>query len=127
MILAQLALLYICIRYRPNASPEALGLSTRYLSFWQWPAYVQYIEFLAAYMYVFHSSTEVERSVLWILISLPLPFHLPTSRHRIVMTILILIFGRWHVYVTVLGYLALGLESTLPLPQLYRLVVYSTL
>jgi hypothetical protein len=50
MILAQLALLYICIRYRPAASPEALGMSTRPLSFWQWPTYSQHIEFLAAYM-----------------------------------------------------------------------------
>lgn len=87
MILAQLVLLYICIRFRPTASPEALGMSTRPLSFWQWPHYVQYIEFLAAYI--------------------------------IVMTILILIFGRWDVFVSALGFFALGLESTLPLPQLY--------
>jgi len=87
MILAQLALLYICIRYRPTSSPEALGMSTRPLSFWQWSTYTQYIEFLAAYI--------------------------------IVMTILILIFGRWDLYVNALGFLALGLESTLPLPQLY--------
>ncbi|KAH9479626.1 Solute carrier family 66 member 2 [Psilocybe cubensis] len=47
MILAQLALLYICILYRPHISPETLGTSTRPLSFWQWPTYTQYIEFLA--------------------------------------------------------------------------------
>jgi len=85
MTLAQLALLYICIRYRPSA--EALGMSTRPLGFWQWPTYAQYIEFLAAYI--------------------------------IVMTILILIFGRSSLYVNALGFFALGLESTLPLPQFY--------
>ncbi|EPQ56418.1 hypothetical protein GLOTRDRAFT_40138 [Gloeophyllum trabeum ATCC 11539] len=53
MILAQLALLYICIHYRPRLSPENLGVSTRPLSFWQWGTYSQYIEFLAGYMSVF--------------------------------------------------------------------------
>jgi hypothetical protein len=38
----------------------------------------------------------------------------------IVMTILLLIFGRSGLYVNALGFFALGLESTLPLPQLYR-------
>jgi len=87
MIIAQLALLYICIRYRPSGSPESLGMSTRPMSFWQWPTYSQYIEFLAAYI--------------------------------IVMTILILIFGRMTLFINALGFFALGLESTLPLPQLY--------
>jgi len=35
------------------------------------------------------------------------------------MTILTLIFGRMAFYVDALGYFALGLESTLPIPQLY--------
>jgi len=87
MILAQLGLLYICLRYRSATSPEALGKSARPFGFWQWPTYLQYIEFLAAYI--------------------------------IVMTILILIFGRSDLYVNGLGFLALGLESTLPVPQFY--------
>jgi len=86
MILAQLALLYICIHYRPSTSPEAFGTSTRPLSFWQWPTYSQYIEFLAG----------------WILC----------------LAILILIFGRSDIFVGALGFFALGLESTLPIPQL---------
>ncbi|KAI0065619.1 hypothetical protein BV25DRAFT_1989268 [Artomyces pyxidatus] len=86
MILAQLALLYICILYRPRISPESLGTSTRPLSFWQWPTYSQHIEFLAGYI--------------------------------VCLTILILIFGRMELFVTILGFVALGLESTLPIPQL---------
>ncbi|KAG8928080.1 hypothetical protein FRC02_007385 [Tulasnella sp. 418] len=88
MILAQLALLYICIRHRPSSSPEAFGAtSTRPWGFWQWAKYPQYIEFLAALI--------------------------------IIQTILILIFGRMQWFIDTLGFVALGLESTLPLPQLY--------
>ncbi|KAI8996349.1 hypothetical protein BD414DRAFT_454966 [Trametes punicea] len=86
MILAQLALLYICIRYRPSLSPENLGASTRPFSFWQWPTYTQYLEFLAAFI--------------------------------LCQAILFLILGRSHVFVSILGFVALGLESTLPIPQL---------
>ncbi|KAF7798006.1 hypothetical protein EIP86_009216 [Pleurotus ostreatoroseus] len=86
MIFAQLALLYICIRYRPKSSPESLGTSTRPLSFWQWPTYTQYIEFLAGFV--------------------------------LCQAILFLIFGRSEIFVAILGYVALGLESTLPIPQL---------
>ncbi|KAF5328177.1 hypothetical protein D9619_013418 [Psilocybe cf. subviscida] len=86
MILAQLALLYICILYRPRLSPETLGSSTRPLSFWQWPNYTQYIEFLAGLI--------------------------------LCETILFLIFGRSDFFVGALGFVALGLESTLPIPQL---------
>ncbi|KAF9054308.1 hypothetical protein BJ165DRAFT_702093 [Panaeolus papilionaceus] len=86
MILAQLALLYICILYRPRLSPEALGGSSRPFSFWQWPTYTQYIEFLAGLI--------------------------------LCETILILIFGRSKLFVGALGFIALGLESTLPIPQL---------
>jgi hypothetical protein len=50
MILAQLALLYICIRYRPEVSPESVGISSRPWGFWQWPSYGTYIEFLAGLM-----------------------------------------------------------------------------
>ncbi|KAJ4473707.1 hypothetical protein J3R30DRAFT_3296251 [Lentinula aciculospora] len=86
MILAQLALLYICILYRPRVSPESLGTSNRLLSFWQWSSYTQYIEFLAGLI--------------------------------LCQAILFLIFGRLTIFVTLLGFFALGLESTLPIPQL---------
>jgi len=86
MILAQLALLYICILYRPSGSPESLGVSSRPMSFWQWRNYGQYIEFLAAL----------------ILCEL----------------ILFLIFSWWKPFITILGFAALGLESTLPIPQM---------
>ncbi|KDQ61619.1 hypothetical protein JAAARDRAFT_123350 [Jaapia argillacea MUCL 33604] len=86
MILAQLALLYICILYRPKSSPESLGISIRPLSFWQWPNYSQYIEFLAAYI--------------------------------LCMAILFLIFGRSDFFIATVGFVSLGLESTLPIPQL---------
>lgn len=86
MIVAQLALLYICILYRPSSSPENLSGSSRPLSFWQWHSYVQYLEFLAG-LIVFQA-------------------------------ILFLILGRSEVFVSVLGFAALGLESTLPIPQL---------
>ena len=36
------------------------------------------------------------------------------------MTILYLIFGRSDIYISILGFLALGLESTLPIPQFIR-------
>ncbi|KAG7443670.1 uncharacterized protein BT62DRAFT_953401 [Guyanagaster necrorhizus] len=86
MILAQLALLYICIRYRPTISPENLGTSIRPFSFWQWSTYTQYIEFLAGFI--------------------------------LLEAILFLILGRSDVFVSLLGFVALGLESTLPIPQL---------
>ncbi|KAI9068302.1 hypothetical protein FKP32DRAFT_168275 [Trametes sanguinea] len=86
MILAQLALLYICIRYRPRLSPENLGASTRPFSFWQWPTYTQYLEFLAAFI--------------------------------LCQSILFLILGRSEIFISILGFVALGLESTLPIPQL---------
>ncbi|KAN0121181.1 hypothetical protein V8E52_003769 [Russula decolorans] len=85
MILCQLALLYICVLYRPRSSPENLGASTRPLGFWQWSTYSQHIEFLAGYI--------------------------------VLLTILVLIFGRVDVFVWLLGFIALGLESTLPIPQ----------
>ena len=86
MIIAQLALLYICTAYPPKYSPETLGTSTRPFQFWQWSTYTQYIEFLAGF--------------------------------TLCSAILFLIFGRSDVYVAILGFVALGLESTLPIPQL---------
>ncbi|KAG2011489.1 hypothetical protein CC2G_011599 [Coprinopsis cinerea AmutBmut pab1-1] len=86
MILAQLALLYICILYRPRLSHEALLGSSRPFGFWQWPTYTQYIEFLAGFI--------------------------------LLQAILYLILGRSPIFVGALGYIALGLESTLPIPQL---------
>ncbi len=38
------------------------------------------------------------------------------------LTILVLIFGHLDAFVWLLGFFALGLESTLPLPQFIRLV-----
>ncbi|KAI0820386.1 hypothetical protein BC628DRAFT_1397911 [Trametes gibbosa] len=86
MIVAQLVLLYICIRYRPRLSPDNLGVSTRPFSFWQWETYTQYLEFLAAFI--------------------------------LCQAILYLIAGRSEVFMAILGFVALGLESTLPIPQL---------
>ncbi|KAK7454480.1 hypothetical protein VKT23_011236 [Stygiomarasmius scandens] len=86
MILAQLALLYICILYRPRTSPESLGIKTRPLNFWHWSNYVQYIEFLAGLI--------------------------------LCQAILFLILGHSDTFISILGFLALGLESTLPIPQL---------
>lgn len=48
----KLALLYLCIRFKPYLSPENHGMSTRPMSFWQWPTYVQHVEFLAGLMCV---------------------------------------------------------------------------
>ncbi|KAJ7460566.1 hypothetical protein FB451DRAFT_1269514 [Mycena latifolia] len=86
MIVAQLALLYICILYRPRISPENLGGSSRPFSFWQWPTYTQHVEFLAGLI--------------------------------LLQAILFLILGGFQTYVVILGFVALGLESTLPIPQL---------
>jgi len=85
MILAQLALLYICIKYRPRTSPENIGATTRPFAFWQWQTYTQYIEFLAGFI--------------------------------LCQAILFLIFGRSDIFVFILGLVALGVESTLPIPQ----------
>ncbi|KZV89540.1 hypothetical protein EXIGLDRAFT_721233 [Exidia glandulosa HHB12029] len=86
MIAAQLGLLYICIHYRPANRPDSYGGSTRPFSFWQWPLYRTYLEFLAALC--------------------------------LVLTILVLILGQMNWFVNTLGFVALGLESTLPIPQL---------
>lgn len=42
---------------------------------------------------------------------------------RICQAIMFLIFGRSDLYINILGFLALGLESTLPIPQLIRYVL----
>ncbi|KIM74650.1 hypothetical protein PILCRDRAFT_43908, partial [Piloderma croceum F 1598] len=73
----------------PRISVESLTHTTRPFSFWQWHSYTQYIEFLAGFMYV-----------------------------TLCLAILFLIFGRSDVFVSILGFVALGLESTLPIPQL---------
>ncbi|KZV69005.1 hypothetical protein PENSPDRAFT_633754 [Peniophora sp. CONT] len=105
LILSMLAMLYICLLYKPITSPENLGASTRPGSFWQWPTYAQYIEFLAGYMLVFF------------MLHLRIPCLLDCS---VVLTILFLIFGRYDTFVQVLGFVSLGIESTLPFPQLYN-------
>jgi len=86
MIIAQLALLFICLRYRPKTSSGSYAPSPRPFSFWQWSSYTQYIECLAGII--------------------------------LCSAIIFLIFGRSELYISVLGFFALGLESTLPLPQL---------
>ncbi|EGO22214.1 hypothetical protein SERLADRAFT_409799 [Serpula lacrymans var. lacrymans S7.9] len=85
MIIAQLILLYICIRYRPRTNPENYA-SSRPLAFWQWSSYAQHIEFLIGF--------------------------------TLCSAILFLIFGRSEIYVSIMGFVALGLESTLPIPQM---------
>ncbi|KZT70753.1 hypothetical protein DAEQUDRAFT_724879 [Daedalea quercina L-15889] len=86
MILAQMALLYICIKNRPSSSPENIGASSRPFAFWQWPTYTQYLEFLAGFI--------------------------------LCQAILFLILGRSQTFVFILGMIALGVESTLPIPQM---------
>ncbi|KAI9461450.1 hypothetical protein HD554DRAFT_2129749 [Boletus coccyginus] len=90
MIIAQLALLFICLRYRPKTSSGSYAPSPRPFSFWQWSSYTQYIECLAGII--------------------------------LCSAIIFLIFGRSELYISLLGFFALGLESTLPLPQLLRFV-----
>ncbi|KAN0088575.1 hypothetical protein V8E55_005632 [Tylopilus felleus] len=84
MIVAQLALLFICLRYHPKS--ESYAPSPRPFSFWQWSSYMQYIECLAVII--------------------------------LCSAIISLIFGWSEVYISLLGFFALGLESTLPIPQL---------
>jgi hypothetical protein len=45
-------------------------------------------------------------------------------RFSVLLTILVLIFGRVDVFVWLLGFFALGLESTLPIPQFMTLVAF---
>ena len=45
--------------------------------------------------------------------------------HRLVQAILFLILGRSKTYITILGFVALGTESTLPIPQLIRRVCFA--
>ena len=49
-------------------------------------------------------------------------FHInwPLIGQSVCQAILVLIFGRSEVFVNILGFVALGLESTLPIPQLIR-------
>lgn len=108
----QLALLYICIIYRPKIAPESLGTSTRPFAFWQWSTYTQYIEFLAGFVYV---------------MSLPSPGASVHRSPRLLQAILFLIFGRSDIFVSILGFVALGLESTLPIPQLIRQAKYTSI
>ncbi|KAM0748310.1 hypothetical protein T439DRAFT_291721 [Meredithblackwellia eburnea MCA 4105] len=103
MILAQFALLYICLLYRdtsgssvdPRSNQEAEALtgankptrmSTRPGNLWQWRSFGSYVEFVAL-LILLHCS-------------------------------LYLILHSFQFYITGLGFLALGLEATLPIPQL---------
>lgn len=107
---AKLALLYICILYRPRHSPENLGVSSRPFSFWQWPTYAQHIEFLAGMMYVFLRHALYPKADTTLIVN------------SLIQSILFLIFGRSEIFINILGFLALGLESTLPIPQFLRFV-----
>ncbi|KAG6381525.1 hypothetical protein JVT61DRAFT_112 [Boletus reticuloceps] len=82
----QLALLFICLHYRPRVTPGSYAPSPRPFAFWQWSSYTQYIECLASII--------------------------------LCSAIIFLIFERFEFYISLLGFFALGLESTLPLPQL---------
>lgn len=100
MIIAQFALLFVCIRYKPTiklpttqeeesltgTSTKSEGTSRRPFQFWAWPTFGSYLEF-AALLVVFHGITFA-------------------ALHRF----------DW--YVNALGFAALGLEATLPIPQL---------
>jgi hypothetical protein len=48
------------------------------------------------------------------------PRHITKKSNSLVLTILFLIFGRSELFIHILGFAALGLESTLPIPQLIR-------
>jgi hypothetical protein len=51
--------------------------------------------------------------------------HRPLLIHiSVLLTILVLIFGRVDAFVWLLGFFSLGLESTLPLPQFITLVTF---
>lgn len=104
--LIQLALLYICMLYRPRLSAENLGVSSRLYSFWQWPTYSQHIEFLAGMMCAVFPE-------LWI-------YFQPARLCSLIQSILFLVFGRSDIFIYILGFASLGLESTLPIPQFIR-------
>ncbi|KAK9893900.1 hypothetical protein P389DRAFT_147427 [Cystobasidium minutum MCA 4210] len=97
MIAFQLALLYVCIKYRQtllptherNKSLDIVGSEnswSRPYNFWQWESYGTYIEFIGALIFV--------------------------------NTILYIGLAWTGFYVDLIGIVALGLESTLPIPQL---------
>lgn len=103
MILAQFALLYVCLLYRPKTGgvvdprstqevesltssgvkPETI--SKRPGALWQWKSFGSYLEFIALLILV-HCSV-------------------------------FLLLHPFNWYVTTLGFIALGLEATLPIPQ----------
>ena len=55
-------------------------------------------------------------------LGVPLFIEMTYTQHSLVQAILFLIFGRSDLFINVLGFLALGLESTLPIPQFLRYV-----
>jgi hypothetical protein len=56
----------------------------------------------------------------WCMSLLVHQFYYNLSSSRLCQTILVLILGRSEIYIAILGFIALGLESTLPIPQLIR-------
>lgn len=72
----------------------------------------------------------IHRILGWINVRpLSLPAISPLDRcccqRSLCQAILFLIFGRSRVFITLLGFFALGLESTLPIPQLIRYIMHS--
>lgn len=100
MIIVQLLLLEIVVRYRPDASPDTLyqHLSEEDISgleaphrlaflrpFWSWKHFLDFLNFILGF--------------------------------TTVVAVAYLLFGKYVSFVEALGFLSLGIESTLPIPQ----------
>lgn len=101
MIIVQLLLLEIVVRYRPDPSPDALyqhlpeednsnaiDIPHRLAflrPFWSWKHFLDYLNFILGF--------------------------------TTVVAVAYLIFGKYIGFIETLGFLSLGIESTLPIPQ----------
>jgi len=89
LILSQLALLTLCLHYKPptpaHSEPTSSIFARRPWNFWAWTDLGTYLDFLAGMI--------------------------------VVMGLTQLIMGRFSWYIEALGYIALTIESTLPIPQ----------
>ncbi|KAK9674963.1 hypothetical protein K7432_016762 [Basidiobolus ranarum] len=81
MIIAQLVLLEICLRYRTESQWPVQS------SFWNWPTFGQYARFLVTF----------------------------TGG----VTLGYILLGSFQSFIDVLGYLSMGIEATVPIPQAY--------
>ncbi|ORX95422.1 hypothetical protein K493DRAFT_182058, partial [Basidiobolus meristosporus CBS 931.73] len=81
MILSQILLLEICLRYKVDAQWPAKS------SFWNWPTFGHYVKFLVAFTGV--------------------------------VAVAYLLFGTFRSFIDILGYLSMGIEATVPMPQAY--------